>query len=94
MVDVKSAIKAARIGFHEFMEGEETFDNVRLEEVELSEDEKYWMITLGYDVFYRTGEVQNVFLRDVDLQGRKREYKLFQINADTGNVESMKIRVV
>ncbi|MGC1309313.1 MAG: hypothetical protein WA885_18995 [Phormidesmis sp.] len=94
MVDVKSAIRAARIGFREFMEEEQTFDNVRLEEVELSEDEKYWMITLGYDVFYEPYEVQNVFLTNPDFKARKREYKLFQVNADSGNVESMKIRTV
>jgi len=94
MVDVKSAIAAARVGFHEFMEEEETCENIRLEEVELSEDEKYWMITLGYDVFCKPYEVQNVFLHNPDFQTRKREYKLFRVNANNGNVESMKIRTV
>ncbi|MGD1867322.1 MAG: hypothetical protein ACFB0D_22460 [Phormidesmis sp.] len=94
MVDVKSAITAARIGFRDFLEVEQPLENVRLEEVELSEDEKYWMITLGYDTFYRPYEVQNVMLSSADLQTRKREYKLFRVNAENGNVESMKIRTV
>lgn len=94
MVDVKSAIAEARSSFHAFLEEEQPLENVRLEEVELSEDEKYWMITLGYDTFYRPYEVQNMLLSSADLQTRKREYKLFRVNAENGIVESMKIRTV
>ena len=94
MIDAKSAIKAARLGFHSFMEEEKPLDNVRLEEVELSEDEKHWMITLGYDVFSDPSEVQNVLISHPGLRDRYREYKQFRVNAENGNVESMKIRPV
>lgn len=56
--------------------------DVQLEEVELSEDEKYWYITLSF----RQGPLAAI------LPGKT--YKLFKINADTGQMQSMKIREV
>jgi len=56
-----------------------------LEEIELSEDENYWMITLGY----QSGELDGTG----NLFPEKR-YKIFEINALTGEVISMKIREV
>ncbi len=71
--------------------------NIRLEEVELSEDEKTWFITLGYDRLisreqspFEPPSLSN-FKTSTPL---KREYKIFQINSQDGAVKSMKIRVV
>ncbi len=50
-----------------------------LEEVELSTDEVHWYVTLGY--------LKNIF-------SGAREYKKFKIDANTGDVLSMKIREV
>jgi len=61
--------------------------DIRLEEVELSEDGKFWFVTLGFD-------------RPVDaplaiLQNQiQREYKQFKIDAVTGEVKAMKIRTI
>ncbi|MBM4325761.1 MAG: hypothetical protein FJ118_01245 [Deltaproteobacteria bacterium] len=49
----------------------------RLEEVDLSEDEKYWLITLGWD--------------EDDL-GIRRVYKVFKVDSETGKVVSMRMR--
>lgn len=62
--------------------------NTRLEEIELSEDEKFWFITLGFDR-----------LIDDNLLGQlkqraERDYRLFKIDAATGDVKAMKIRTV
>lgn len=66
--------------------GAEIID-IRLEEVELSEDEKFWFITLG---FSRSVDTQFAI-----LQGQKqRDYKQFKIDAETGEVKAMKIRNV
>ena len=58
-------------------------EDITLEEVELSEDEKFWFITLG-NIEYRKGL----------LPGYERRYKIFKVNSDTGQVMSMKIRIV
>ena len=58
---------------------------LRLEEVELSEDRKYWLITLGF-IANTTGEEESFFSK------KERDYKVFKVNAETGEVESIKIR--
>jgi hypothetical protein len=60
-------------------------ENVMIEEVELSSDKKYWLITLGY---YAT-IIDATF--SIVPQKRK-ELKIFKINAQTGEVEYMRIR--
>jgi len=52
--------------------------SITLEEVELSENERYWLITLSY--------------REMAV-GRK-EYKIFKIDSASGKVISMKIRTL
>jgi hypothetical protein len=60
-------------------------NEVYLEEVELSEDEKYWFITLGY---YEpiVGVLANL--------ARRKNYKVFKVSTKDGQVISMKIRQV
>lgn len=78
-VTVKAAVKSA-IEYLQFVQNElgGELQDVRLEEVELSEDKSYWLITLGYQP--GTGIV------------RDREYKIFKVNATDSLVMSMKIR--
>ena len=64
--------------------GEEIAD-IRLEEVELTEDEARWLITLGF-----TRPADNQFIPTMV----QREYKRFEIDAVTGEVKAMKIRTV
>ncbi|MEM9816601.1 MAG: hypothetical protein AAF827_09415 [Cyanobacteria bacterium P01_D01_bin.6] len=62
--------------------------NTRLEEIELSEDESFWFITLGFDRL-----INDQFL--VQLQPKvERDYRQFKIDAATGEVKAMKIRTV
>jgi hypothetical protein len=56
----------------------------RLEEVELTDDGQYWLITLSYP------DPDQI---SWDLGG-KREYKVFKIAEPAGEVKSMKIRKV
>lgn len=51
--------------------------DIQLEEVELSPDEKYWLVTLSFPSGYL---------------GNVRNYRIFKVNAETGEVLSMKIR--
>jgi hypothetical protein len=59
--------------------------DIRLEELELSEEQRIWAVTLGYDVPSQSSIYTGVY---------KRDYKIFQVSAETGEVTSMKIRSV
>ena len=92
VIDVRRAVQSARDYIQDIQDLlESPLENLRLEEIELSEDEQYWLVTLGYDI-----EKQNnlPMLLASKPQELSREYKLFQINSDSGKVEAMKIRKV
>ena len=84
MIDVKQAVGAA-VQYAKDLLGAE--QNPTLEEVELSPDDRYWLITLGFEPR---------FSPLVALSGTRplREYKLFRVDAESGQVVSMKIRSV
>ncbi len=76
MIDVK---EAARIAIHYFQDlyGDK-YPIVTLEEIELLEDEPFWLITLGY----AKSELYDL------------KYKELKIHNQSGEVISMKIRTV
>ena len=80
MLDVKEAAHRASEYFAGLYAGQGVSD-VQLEEVELTEDGQYWLITLSYPT--------NAIFIDAN-----RKYKVFKIDAKTGEVKSMKIRTV
>ncbi|HEY0083585.1 MAG TPA: hypothetical protein VGB61_12400 [Pyrinomonadaceae bacterium] len=83
MIDVKQAAQSAS-NFIVGLYSNETISDVMLEEVELSEDEKYWLITLSFPAPSSSSH---------QLFGRSgRRYKIFKVDTDTGEVLSMKIR--
>jgi hypothetical protein len=97
MIDVKAAVESAYKYFQDIqnMVGEK-LDDLRLEEVELSEDKHSWLITLGYDLPVKSRSQLEELLTSPVAPKKvfRREYKLFRINSETGEVESMKIRQV
>jgi hypothetical protein len=82
-IDVKAAAKIAAEYFASLY-SERDYSDLQLEEVELTEDGKYWLITLGYSS------------RDTTILGlaKARKYKLFKIDVKTGKVWAMKVRSV
>jgi hypothetical protein len=84
VLDVREAAKKASEYFAELY-SDNNPAKLRLEEVEQTEDGQYWLITLSYP---RSG-IGELFGNDVP-----REYKLFKIRTDTGEVKSMKIRKI
>lgn len=86
MLDVKAAAQKASEYFGALFSKELAADS-RLEEVELSEDGKYWLITLSYPD--TASALQAIFANDP-----KRLYKQFKIDIASGSVVSMKIRKV
>ncbi len=83
MIDVKQAAQLASQYFAGLYEGP-AVSGAQLEEVEITEDGKYWLITLSYPL--AEGGLLNL--------NYKRRYKVFKINAETGEIMSMKIRKV
>jgi hypothetical protein len=84
-IGVKEAVKAATEAIKDLLPGPDLGD-LRLEEVEQTDDERYWLITLGYSVRQFSPIVP------LPLRGHDRIYKQFKVDADTGRVMSMKIR--
>jgi len=84
MINVKEAAKKAAQYFTDLYQSQ--FTNVLVEEIE--QTGRYWFITLGYDL-------PNVFNALTQFAAnRPRGFKVFKIDADTGEVISMKIREV
>ena len=83
-IDAKQAAKNASKYFTDltgYTEG------VTVEEVEISEDRDYWLITLGFLVHDSTP--MNV------LSGQKTiKHKIFKVDVNTGEVVSMKVRII
>lgn len=82
---MKQAVRIAHDYFRELYEGREVED-LRLEEVELSEMGDCWYVTLGFNEPSRRAGFAGV------LGVPPREYKVFKINAGSGAVQSMKMR--
>lgn len=92
-INVRGAVSAARsyLSSLQDMIGPQ-IEDLRLEEVELSEDKTFWLVTLG---FSRPTDKDNNPLGDIlTLPKPQREYKVFKVDAETGEVQSMKIREV
>ena len=82
MIDVKEAtqkVKEYLVSF--FPEAEK----VQLEEVELTDDKSHWYITLSYEGMSHS-------VASSLLVGKSVRYKIFKLDADSGEVISMKIR--
>lgn len=88
MIDVKQAAQSAS-SFVAGLYSDKTVSDVQLEEVELSEDGLYWLITLSFAPPASLSQGSSMFGGVIPAQ---RQYKIFKITADTGEVLSMKIR--
>ncbi|NEP39641.1 MAG: hypothetical protein F6K35_10475 [Okeania sp. SIO2H7] len=91
LTDVKKAAIAAKQYFTSLW-GINEIEDLRIEEVELSEDEKFWSITLGFN--RPADKVEDPLGEALDAPRYRREYKIFKVDAETGQIKSMKIRQV
>ncbi|MDT3740874.1 MAG: hypothetical protein RO257_15400 [Candidatus Kapabacteria bacterium] len=62
--------------------------NILLEEVELTDDNKFWLITLSYDSKLPMSAL------DIAVGKNNRSYKIFEVSTTKGEVKSMKIRKI
>jgi hypothetical protein len=84
VIDAKQAVKIARQYFQELF-ADQPLVNIQLEEVERTDEGKFWRVTIGFD---RQGPGD---LRTI-LGQVPRYYKVVTIDAITGEAESVKIR--
>lgn len=94
-IDVRGAVMAAKKYFEDVQDMiGNTIDDILLEEVELSENRRFWYVTLGFSRPKSRTE-RSLIPESISLGIKyEREYKTFTIDADTGEVQSMKIREV
>ncbi len=91
-IDVKTAVTAANRYLQDVKDlmGIQ-LESLRLEEVELAEDQHEWLITLGFDVPVRGNSLAASLMPGAN-SNYQREYKLFKVDSITGEVKAMKIR--
>jgi hypothetical protein len=90
-IDVKTAIRKAREYFLDVYEGVE-LPNFLLEEVQVSEDDRHWLITFGFDTD-REAIVNPMALTLYGTQPKfVREYKTVRLDRVTGSAIDMVIR--
>ena len=82
MINAKEAAEKAKAHLGAFFPDAE---QIQLEELELSPDKAYWLITLSYEG--DSGSVASSM-----LVGKSVRYKLFKLDTKSGEVISMKIR--
>jgi len=89
MIDAKQAVKKAVTYLNEMFDTTE-FRDVFPEEVELIDDDRFWDVTIGFlrrQVSTSEGPMASLV---GPTDGFKREVRVFRIDAETGNVRSMK----
>lgn len=91
MISIEDAVKSAR-EFAERLYAEGELKQLRVEEIESSDDDKKWLITLGWiePAVKQIGGF--AALANATLEPLPRVYKIFAIDAVTGHVLSMKMR--
>ena len=90
MLDVKHAVNVAVAYVKNLFEGA---TDIRLEEVELSDDERFWTVTLSAQIPGPRGPFFSP-ISELFPKEDSRVYKSITINADSGAVKAMKIRTL
>lgn len=92
VIDVKDAVKIATNAMAEFLP-QSVHADLALEEVEISDDDKYWFITLGFNADNPDKPpLSPPLLSSTEKYIRK--YKIFRIDSESGKLLSMRIRDV
>jgi hypothetical protein len=100
MIDAKQAVAIAMTYFRSLFNADilsDILSDILLEEVELSDDEKAWTVTLSALLPVSKDELNETALTAIaealaTREQRRRVYKVFKINSEKARVQSMKIR--
>jgi len=91
-MNVKDAVKTA-IKYVADIFKSENAENIGLEEVIFDEQKNIWDVTIGFSRPWDYPE-QRVFLGFQQQENPKREYKIVQIDNESGKVKSIKMREI
>jgi hypothetical protein len=91
MIDIKQAVHAAEKFFKELYD-KEILKNFLVEEVELSEDEKDWVVTVGFDFGEAPVSEPALFTSKSSTPRAGRVFKEVQIDKETGEPRSIKTK--
>jgi hypothetical protein len=91
MIDIKQAVHAAEKFFKELYD-QEILKNFLVEEVELSEDEKDWVVTVGFDFGEAPVSEPALFTSKSSTPRAGRVFKEVQIDKETGEPRSIKTK--
>ena len=92
MIDMKQAVQIAQ-DFCRTLYGPDQLADFLLEEVELTEDEKFWLVTIGFNL--RPGEYARTTAGSAgSSQARALEhvFKTMKVDASNGRALSLKIK--
>lgn len=87
MIPIKQAVEIAAKHLKDFFPSAE---RITLEEAEISDDDKFFFVTLGY--MDRDDPGSSPLIQALGAFDRAKKYKVFKICRETGDVRSMKIR--
>ncbi len=87
MIEIKEAVNVAKNFVQSVFEGE--LPELRLEEVDRSDDNKFWLITLGF-----TSEKKGISQLAKVINPLERIYKTIKVDAEKGEAVSMRIREI
>jgi hypothetical protein len=93
LIDVKQAVKIASDYIRDVYDGE-MLPGLLLEEVDFSDEEQAWLITLGFDTNRPVQPPEEPSYISRPLPKYERVYKIIKVNGLTGAVQSMKIREI
>jgi hypothetical protein len=88
-IEVRKAVGLARQYLQEVLGLQISSTDILLEEVELSEDGKFWLITLSYPG-PPPSSIGDLLARNMG----NRTYKVVRLRSDTGEFVSVKIRTL
>jgi hypothetical protein len=99
MIDIRQAVDAAIAHLNKLYGN---VNSLQLEEVFLSDDETDWLVTLSFlapvdeeeVIVGQYGMIARVQQAMLDKKKLVRKYKSFEVDGETGEVRSMKIRPV
>lgn len=91
-IDVKQAVLNAMNFVKDLYEGQKT-ENLLLEEVEFSDNQNQWLVTIGFSIPKQDDSVTAALMLRPS-HSTERYYKVIHIDAESGKALSMKMREI
>jgi hypothetical protein len=85
-IDVKTAARVASSYFDQLIQRH--YSDLAVEEVEKTDDDRFWLVTIGYNVTSSERGTLAAFQSPPPV----REYKIIKVDSQSGEAVSMKVR--